>query len=132
MPKPRLNNAAERALRGTAIGRKASLFAGSDRGGESAASMFMLIEAAKLNGIDPQAWLADALRRIADHPVFRLNQLLAGIRKTAPIKLLLLDRLSRRGTQRMPTPVQRLSRLHRLLIQAALKGCPRRTAAASN
>src|SRR5436190_12024737 len=48
------NNAAERALRGIAIGRKAWLFAGSDRGGERAASMFTLIETAKLNGIDPQ------------------------------------------------------------------------------
>src|SRR5205814_6753841 len=82
-----------------------------------ATSMLMLIETAKLNGIDPQAWLADALRRIADHPVSRLNQLLAGIGKTAPIKLLLLDRLSRRGTQRMPTPVQRLGRLHPLLFR---------------
>ena len=70
------NNAAERALRGIAIGRKAWLFAGSDRGGERAASMFTLIETAKLNGIDPQAWLADVLRRIADHPASRLDQLL--------------------------------------------------------
>ena len=70
------NNAAERALRGIAIGRKAWLFAGSDRGGERAASMFTLIETAKLNGIDPQAWLADVLRRIADHPISRLDQLL--------------------------------------------------------
>ncbi len=87
--------------------------------------MLTLIETAKLNGIDPQAWLADALRRIADHPVSRLNQLLAGIGKTAPIKLLLLlDRLSRRGTQWMPTPVQRLSRLHRLLIRAHAQRLP--------
>jgi hypothetical protein len=58
------NNAAERALRGIAIGRRAWLFAGSDRGGERAAAMFSLIETAKLNGVDPQAWLADVLRRI--------------------------------------------------------------------
>jgi transposase len=70
------NNAAERALRGIAIGRKSWLFAGSDRGGERAAAMFTLIETAKLNAIDPQAWLADVLDRIADHPVSRLDQLL--------------------------------------------------------
>jgi transposase len=70
------NNAAERALRGIAIGRKAWLFAGSDKGGERAAAMFTLIETAKLNRVDPQAWLADVLRRIADHPAARLDQLL--------------------------------------------------------
>jgi transposase len=70
------NNAAERALRGIAIGRKNWLFAGSDRGGERAASLYTLIATAKLNNIDPQAWLADVLRRIADHPARRLNELL--------------------------------------------------------
>ena len=70
------NNAAERVLRAVAIGRKAWLFAGSDRGGERAAAMFTLIETAKLNGIDPQAWLADVLRRINDHPAARLAELL--------------------------------------------------------
>ena len=70
------NNAAERALRGIAIGRKNWLFAGSDRGGERAASMYTLIATAKLNNIDPQAWLADVLGRIADHSARRLNQLL--------------------------------------------------------
>ena len=70
------NNAAERALRGIAIGRRAWLFAGSDRGGERAAAMFTLIETAKLNGVDPQAWLADVLRRINDHPAARLAELL--------------------------------------------------------
>jgi len=70
------NNAAERALRGIAIGRRAWLFAGSDRGGERAAAMFTLIETAKLNNVDPQAWLADVLCRINDHPAARLNQLL--------------------------------------------------------
>jgi transposase len=70
------NNAAERALRGIAIGRKSWLFAGSDRGGERAAAMFTLIETAKLNGIDPQAWLTDVLGRIADHPASKLDQLL--------------------------------------------------------
>ena len=59
-----------------AIGRKAWLFAGSDRGGERAAAMYSLIVTAKLNDIDPRAWLADVLARIADHPVKRLDELL--------------------------------------------------------
>jgi transposase len=70
------NNAAERALRGVALGRKAWLFAGSDRGGNRAAFMFSLIVTAKLNDIDPQAWLADILGRIADTPRSRLPDLL--------------------------------------------------------
>ena len=70
------NNAAERALRGIALGRKSWLFAGSDRGGQRAAFMYTLIGTAKLNDIDPQAWLADALARIADIPQSRLNELL--------------------------------------------------------
>ena len=70
------NNAAERALRGIALGRRAWLFAGSDRSGERTAAMYTLIATAKLNGIDPQAWLADVLRRLADHPASRLYELL--------------------------------------------------------
>jgi transposase len=70
------NNAAERALRGLALGRKAWLFAGSDRGGERAALLYGLIVTAKLNDIDPQAWLADVLARIAAHPISRLDELL--------------------------------------------------------
>ena len=70
------NNAAERALRGIALGRKAWLFAGSDRGGERAAMMYSLIVTAKMNDIDPQAWLADVLARIADHPAQKLDELL--------------------------------------------------------
>ncbi len=70
------NNAAERALRGIALGRKAWLFAGSDRGGERAAIMFTLIQTAKLNDVDPQAWLADVLARIADHKINDLAALL--------------------------------------------------------
>jgi len=70
------NNAAERALRGIALGRKSWLFAGSDRGGERAAFMYSLIVTAKLNHIDPQAWLADVLARIAAHPANRLDELL--------------------------------------------------------
>jgi transposase len=70
------NNAAERALRGIALGRKAWLFAGSDRGGQRAAFMYTLIVTAKLNDVDPQAWLADVLARIADQPQTRLHELL--------------------------------------------------------
>ena len=70
------NNAAERALRGLALGRKSWLFAGSERGAERAALMVTLIGTAKLNDVDPQAWLADVLARIADHPVHRLDELL--------------------------------------------------------
>ena len=70
------NNAVERALRGIALGRRAWLFAGSDRGGERAAAIYTFIATAKLNGVDPQAWLADVLRRIADHPTSRLHELL--------------------------------------------------------
>ena len=70
------NNAAERALRGIALGRKSWLFAGSDRGGERAAIMLTLIQTAKLNDVDPQAWLADVLGRIADHKINDLAALL--------------------------------------------------------
>ena len=70
------NNAAERALRGIALGRKSWLFAGSDRGGQRTAFMLSLITTAKLNDIDPQAWLADVLARIADIPQNRLCDLL--------------------------------------------------------
>src|SRR4051794_9437026 len=70
------NNAAEREMRAIALGRKSWLFAGSDRGGERAAAMYTLIATAKLNGVDPRAWLADVLARIADHPASRLDELL--------------------------------------------------------
>lgn len=70
------NNAAERALRGLALGRKAWLFAGSERGAERAAVMYTLIQTAKLNDIDPQAWLADTLSKIADTPQTQLSDLL--------------------------------------------------------
>jgi hypothetical protein len=70
------NNAAERALRGIALGRKSWLFAGSDRGGERAAALYSLIVTAKLNDIDPQAWLADVLARIAEHPARDIDELL--------------------------------------------------------
>ena len=70
------NNAAERALRGLALGRKSWLFAGSDRGGNRTALMVTLIVTAKMNGVDPQAWLADVLAKIAEHPAQRLDELL--------------------------------------------------------
>ena len=70
------NNAAERALRAVALGRKNYLFAGSDAGGERAAAIYSLIGTAKLNGIDPEAYLRDVLTRIADHPINRIAELL--------------------------------------------------------
>ncbi|AXI52024.1 IS66 family transposase [Sulfitobacter sp. SK025] len=70
------NNAAERALRGIALGRKSWLFAGSERGGDRAAFMYTLIVTAKMNDIDPQAWMADVLARLPDMPVSRLPELL--------------------------------------------------------
>ena len=70
------NNAAERALRTIALGRKNYLFAGSDAGCERAAIIYSLIGTAKLNDIDPQAYLARVLARIADHPINRIDELL--------------------------------------------------------
>ena len=81
------NNAAERALRGIALGRKSWLFAGSDRGGERAAVMYTLLQTARLNDVDPQAWLADVLARINDHNIQRLDQLLPWNWKTDTAKL---------------------------------------------
>jgi transposase len=70
------NNAAERAVRGIAVGRRNWTFAGSDEGGRRAAAMYTLIESCKLNDVDPQAWLADILARLPDHPAKRIGELL--------------------------------------------------------
>jgi transposase len=70
------NNAAERAVRGVAVGRRNWTFCGSDAGGQRAAVIFTLVETAKLCNVDPRAWLADVLARIADHPASRIEELL--------------------------------------------------------
>ncbi len=67
------NNTVERSMRPIALGRKNYLFMGSERGGKSAAIAYTLIETAKLNGVDPQAWLTDVLARIADHKNNRID-----------------------------------------------------------
>ena len=70
------NNAAERALRGVAVGRRNWTFAGSDAGGHRAAAVYTLIETCKMNDVDPQAWLADVLARLPDHPANKVADLL--------------------------------------------------------
>jgi len=70
------NNAAERAIRGIALGRKNWMFSGSDEGGRRAAAVYSLVETAKLNGVNPQAYLREVISRIAGHPVNRLEPLL--------------------------------------------------------
>src|SRR3954468_8639179 len=70
------NNAAERAMRPPVLGRRNYLFCGSDAGGQRAACMYTIIETCRMNGINPQAYLADVLARIADHPIHRINELL--------------------------------------------------------
>jgi transposase len=73
LPTPARHGQNERAI---ALGRKSWLFCGSDRGGERAAVMYSLIVTAKMNDIDPQAWLADVLARIAEHPAQKIDELL--------------------------------------------------------
>jgi hypothetical protein len=70
------NNAAERALRGAALGRGNYLFMGSDAGGERAAAFYSLVETAKLNGLYPEAYLREVFTRIAEHPINRIDELL--------------------------------------------------------
>ena len=77
------NNAAERAVRGIAVGRKNWTFCGSDSGGHRAAAIYTLIETCKLNDVDARAWLADVLARIADHPMKRITELLPWTWKAA-------------------------------------------------
>ena len=81
------NNAAERSLRGVALGRKNYLFAGSDAGGERAAAIYSLIGSAKLNGLDPEAYLREVLTRIADHPINRIDELLPWNLKSTPAEV---------------------------------------------
>jgi len=80
------NNAAERALRCVAVGRRNWTFYRSDRGGERAAAIYTLIATAKLSDIDPETWFADALRRINDHPAFRLDELLPRNRRKPAVE----------------------------------------------
>jgi hypothetical protein len=105
------NNAAERELRGIALGRKAWLFAGSDRGGERAAVMFTLIQTAKLNGIDPQSWLADVLARGHRH----------GAGGWPPLDL----RYRRPKTRPWSMPKDRRARGDRAGSQRSIPGCYR-------
>ena len=70
------NNTAERSMRCVALGRKNYLFVGSEGGGKAAAIAYTLIKTAKLNGVDPQAWLTDVLARIADHKITRIDELM--------------------------------------------------------
>ncbi len=98
------NNTAERAIRSVALGRKNYLFVGSQTGGKAAAIAYTLIETAKINGVDPQAWLADTLARIPDHKINRIDNLLPWNARsprsgrTVTGKLMWLDLLS--GTRR--------------------------------
>jgi transposase len=79
------NNAAERSLRAVALGRKNYLFAGSDAGGDRAAAFYSLIGTAKLNGLDPEAYLRTVLERIAEHPIKRIDELLPWNLVSAPV-----------------------------------------------
>ena len=76
------NNAAERALRCVAVGRRNWTFAGSDAGGRRAAAVYSLIATCKLNDVDPRAWLADVLARLPDHPAHRVSELMPWAWKT--------------------------------------------------
>ena len=107
------NNAAEREMRAIAIGRKNWTFAGSDEGGRRAAAIYTLIQTAKLNDVDPQAWLADVLARLQDHPAKRIDRAVAlelearahakGRRITIPLEAIGAVNSSFRGLHRMRT-----------------------------
>ena len=97
------NNAAERSLRGVALGRKSWALRRSERGGQRAAAIYTLIGTAKLNDIDPQAWLADVIARISDTPVPRLHELLPWNWKPADPNQGLRQGPHSRGTRRMLT-----------------------------
>lgn len=78
------NNIAENAMRGIALGRKNYLFAGSDAGGDRAAAMYTIVQTAKLNGVNPQAYLRDTLNKIADgHPISRIDELMPWIQSAS-------------------------------------------------
>ena len=81
------NNAAERAIRCVAVGRKNWTFAGSDSGGHRAAAVYSLIESCKLNDVDPQAWLADVLARLPDYPANKIADLLPWNWKSARLAI---------------------------------------------
>ena len=77
------NNAAERALRCVAVGRRNWTFAGSDQGGRRAAAIYSLVQTCRLNDVDPQAWLTDVLARLPDHPAKRVSELTPWVWKTS-------------------------------------------------
>ena len=98
------NNAAERALRAVALGRKNYLFAGSDSGGERAAAIYSLIGTAKLNGLDPEAYLREVLERIADHPINRIEELLPwNLATQTPTHLLLAIQIAHHSYRKCPS-----------------------------
>ena len=96
------NNAAERSLRGVALGRKSWLFAGSERGGDRAAFMYTLIVTARLNDVDPQAWLANVIARIADTPDVAASTV-SSLGIGPPIRKPPKSRPPERGPRRMGT-----------------------------
>ena len=98
------NNAAERELRAVAVGRKNWTFAGSDEGGRRAAAIYTLIATAKLNDVDPQAWLADVLARLPDHPAKRIHELLPWNWKRERPQSRCVAAISRSAAAANPTP----------------------------
>ncbi len=98
------NNAAERALRAVALGRKNYLFAGSDAGGERAASIYSLIGTAKLNGLDPEAYLREVLERIAEHPSTALMSCCPGTSNSQANSTRTMMSLTSNSESRRPSP----------------------------